>query len=170
MNVVNRQRTKKTAVIVFLLIAFVLGRILVDLGESEANNGRHAFLTEGDYQVVRLVDPITWVVMPFDSQWPNHSRPFRIRLASLEMTPIQYRMNDRNIELVSSLLEPERTVRLRFDRHRFDTDQIPLAYAFVNHALLNAKLVDLNIALPKFLPDNSSKLQRQIARANAPLR
>ena len=159
------QRKKKAVVFVAALVLFVLGRMLFEFCQTESNIGRHALLTEGDYRVVRIVDPITLVVEPVDFGPQKNSRPFRIRLASLDLAPTERRSLERDNEAVKTEIGPDRLVRLRFDRHRFDKDQIPLAYAFADNVFINARLVALKIAVPKFLPDNSAKLQRQIARA-----
>ncbi len=153
-------RAKKTVGLIALLL-FVACRLLFDALQTDSNAGRHVLLIEGDYQIIRVVDAVTWIVKPVNQNSP----PFRVRLASLDVASAERRTLAKDNELIQKEIGPDRMVHLRFDRHRFDSDQVPLAYAFVDDVLINAKLVAFRLAIPRILPDNSAKLQRQIVRA-----
>ena len=163
----HRFRLQVVCALVFGLC--ITAQALHESSINEQPPGRHLTLTEGTYQVLRIVDPITLIVQKTPSIVANGNDAFPIRLASLQaVSPSNDRASTTHLQTGMSHLSQligKGQLELKFGSQRFDLDQTPLAYAFIDQRLLNAELVALGVANPKMLPNNSSRWQRQISQA-----
>ncbi len=161
-----RRRTAAKIALRASLLLLVACRIAYQQTQPAKSTGRHLCLVEGEYRVQRIVDPITFVVEPLEKAARHSSPALTVRLASLDVKPRPAgSVSQRDFQLPQ--LIGNGAIHLRFDRQRFDTDQTPIAYAFAGERLVNADLVACQAAVPKFVPGNSAKLQRQIFAAQA---
>ncbi len=160
-------RTRLILLSAVLLV--ITARFVTSQSNPEIVTGRQMRLADGPYVVQRIDGPITLLVSPkMPTNSTADSRPFAVKLASLKVNPSRRPRSRFEHAYELTRLVRGGTVYLRFDRQRFDQDQLPIAYVFAQDRLVNAELVACGAAIPKSVPGNSPKLQRLIRLAAKP--
>lgn len=141
-------------------------------------------LTEGPYQVSRVVDGGTLVLIAqanTTSDHPSHTRfrsfvpRARVRLMgvavpgqSLTEQPFRRAVVDRWQDAATDFtlhFVVDGKVRLRLDRRRIDRAGVFLAYVFIGNRLLNAELVRAGLARVDTTPGDSAPMITRLRKA-----
>ncbi len=160
----NRHRLATGLALLAGLLVLAGFRLWYDCLQPERALGRGDRLTAGPYRCVRIIEPLTLLVEG-TSPATSRDKSFPVRLAGI-------RLNHSSNQAVAPAVflarhvPPGQSLRLEFDRQRFDEDRLPLAYVLVEDRLINALMVSAGLALPDPLPGVSSPLQKQINSAH----
>ncbi|NLF73972.1 MAG: hypothetical protein GX575_33610 [Candidatus Anammoximicrobium sp.] len=165
-----RRRPRRIWLVLAILAVWALLRWSGDRWRDVPHPAREPPLSEGRYEVLRVVDGDTLVVRVPASADRRRGRDIRVRLLGIdcpESVQPDYPVEPWGPEAAefTKRFLARRAVQLRFDKRRLDQYDRYLAYVFVDDRMLNEELVRAGLAFVAMFPGDSESMQRRLRAA-----
>jgi len=153
-----------TAIVAVVLGSFVFNRLV------NQRSGPRRLLEDGEYQVISVIDPLSFVVRRSadDSRGPATNEDFstfEFKLAGIKFLSSEPGTGRANAQSFVKRFIANKSLSIRFDRHRYDHQNTALGYLYADGEMLNIALVANRFATPDPIQGNSGSIHSKLQQA-----